>query len=68
MSERRITIILLDEELKALKDLAKIERREPRHQAAFVIRFGLHQMGLLKGDLSPMWQADYLPIQEQPAN
>ena len=51
---KRITINLLDEEYEALLKVAKIERRETRHQAAYVIRYGLHHMGILEGEFSPL--------------
>jgi hypothetical protein len=56
MQEKRITITLFDDELNALQELARIERRETCHQAAFVVRYGLHQLGLLDGEVSPIWQ------------
>lgn len=46
----RIMITLLDDERKALRILARRERREPREQAALIIRHELEQLGLLAID------------------
>jgi hypothetical protein len=45
---RRITVTLQQEEVAALGMLAEQERRDPRDQAAVLIRQGLEQRGLLR--------------------
>ena len=43
----RITVNLRDDERRGLLDLAKKERRDPRDQAAVLIRDRLHDLGIL---------------------
>jgi hypothetical protein len=45
---RRITVTLQQDEIAALGALAEQERRDPRDQAAVLIRQGLEQQGLLR--------------------
>lgn len=45
---RRITISLRADEGEALRTLAEQERRDPRAQAALLIRYGLEHLGLLQ--------------------
>jgi hypothetical protein len=45
---RRITVTLQQDEIAALGALAEHERRDPRDQAAVLIRQGLEQRGLLR--------------------
>ena len=42
-----IKILLQSDEREALQKLAEVERRDPRAQAAFIIRYTLIQQGLL---------------------
>jgi hypothetical protein len=44
---KRTTVVLHTEEHEALLALAERERRDPRSQAAFLIRRGLEQSGVL---------------------
>lgn len=44
---KRTTVMLRTEEHKALLVLAERERRDPRSQAAFLIRRGLERCGVL---------------------
>jgi hypothetical protein len=44
----RITITLNDEEKQALRSLSQTEYREPRAQAALIIRKELERQGLIK--------------------
>ena len=44
----RVTVTLLDEEREALRTLAERERRDPRAQAALLIRLALEGAGLLR--------------------
>lgn len=46
----RITVRLNDKELQALVNLAELERRHPREQAAYIIRAALVQCGLIKDE------------------
>lgn len=46
----RIMITLLDDERKALRILARRERRDLREQAALIIRHELEQLGFLTLD------------------
>lgn len=47
MSMGRFMVTLYDEERRALWELARRERRDPREQAALSIRRDLEQRGLL---------------------
>lgn len=47
---RRITISLFENERDALYELAQIERRDTRQQAALLVREALEQRGLLPGE------------------
>jgi hypothetical protein len=60
----RITVSLQASERDALVKLAEIERRDPRAQAALIIRDELARRGLLAADPTPMAArvADALPI------
>ncbi len=48
MIQTRLTVTLLREERSALAQLAERERREPRAQAAVLIRQALEKLGLLQ--------------------
>ena len=53
----RITITLQDEEGEALRALAEAEKRDPRRQAAMVLRREFERLGLIKaGALSATQQ------------
>jgi hypothetical protein len=43
----RVTIDLVDDELRALVRLGHLEERDPRRQAALILRQELQQRGLL---------------------
>ena len=45
---RRVSINLYEEEKEALVELAERERRDPRQQAAVIIRLELERLGLLR--------------------
>ena len=47
----RITVSLDDREVQAVVQLAQLEKRLPRQQAAFLIREGLIARGLLNSKL-----------------
>jgi hypothetical protein len=47
MQERRITIILCEKEREALYELACLEKRDTRGQAAFLVHKELERLGLL---------------------
>jgi hypothetical protein len=47
---RRVSINLYEEEKQALIELAERERRDPRQQAAVIIRRELVRRGLLKAE------------------
>ena len=46
---RRFYIVLSEEERTALQTMADQERRDPRMQAALLVRQGLEQAGLVQG-------------------
>jgi len=48
----RVTIYLDQQERDALSNLAQRERRDPRDQAALIIRHELQRAGLLPADTS----------------
>ncbi len=50
----KFTVILKSEERAALIELAQRERRDPRSQAACLIRDGLQVRGLLPTDTPPI--------------
>ncbi len=54
----RLTVSLTESERDALKRLAFYERREPRDQAALIIRRALIENGLLTGDAGDARKAD----------
>jgi hypothetical protein len=59
MSDFRKLVISLDgAERSALAEFAQIERRDPRDQAALIIREALEKRGLLRPDHSPIAQPD----------
>jgi len=60
----RVTITLRSNELEALVTLAQRERREPRAQAAVIIKRELEKCGLLPTDRPPT--ATPTPPQPQP--
>jgi hypothetical protein len=54
----RITVILERDERAALARLAMSERRDPRKQAAVLIRRGLELAGVLESDADRQRQSD----------
>jgi hypothetical protein len=61
----RITITLQPKEKTALRLLAERERRDPRAQAALIIRYELERIGLLAHKSQPTIEE---VAHEQPAN
>ena len=53
----RVFVPLNSEERKALRVLAERERRDPRDQAALIIRADLEKRGLLPADPQPADQS-----------
>lgn len=49
----RITVWVEDDEHEALIEFARIEKRDPRSQAAMIIREFLERRGLLPLDVAP---------------
>lgn len=67
--ETRVTVILEEAEAKALIELARIEKRHPRQQAAMIIRRELERHGLLQAEVDiVLHQAPQLPVDEDEAD
>lgn len=49
----RITVVLKDDERRALLRLSEEQRRPPREQAAWLIRKQLEALGILTPDAGP---------------
>jgi hypothetical protein len=60
----RITVSLKEAEKTALLELANEELRDPRAQAALIIRTELERRGLLRADEKPTAPAHKKPMEE----
>jgi len=63
----RVIVCLNDAERGALQELAEREGRDPRAQAALILRRELERAGLLSADPTPLTPKTPMPVTAQPA-
>jgi len=63
----QITVMLREDELKALQELSERERRKPRDQAAMLLRECLTERGLLSCEQTAIAPTDETPAVSPPA-
>jgi hypothetical protein len=61
----RITISLQADEYGALRELSERERRNPRDQAALLVRESLQRLGLLSAESRPALKGRVLQAQDE---